>query len=167
MPKINRENYTIECFLLRMWNRNWCPDHGADGERDERSGIKRVCCSCLSVADQWRLKIFSKRDEKQFSLNRMSSENEEFSQSKWDFPFSFGMPFSRPIKGRFYCVNMVMNLQFSNCLMDLTSLRSPSSILIENGFSVIFHECPIRWKANWSVVSTSARSKTHFAFRSS
>lgn len=86
MPKINRENYTIECFFECVWNRNWCPDHessraGGETELNE-------CCSCLSIADQWRLKNSTKGMKKQFSLNRMSSENEEFSQMKWNFPRS-------------------------------------------------------------------------------
>lgn len=59
-----------------------------------------MCCSCLSIADQWRLKNSTKGMEKQFSLNRMSSENEEFSLSKWNFPLLLRV-FTRPIKGRF------------------------------------------------------------------
>lgn len=75
-------------------------------ESNERSGIKRMCCSCLSIADQWRLKNLTKGMKKQFSLNRMSSENEEFSQSKWNFPASHFESFSLDrSKGGFCCVN--------------------------------------------------------------
>lgn len=112
MPKINRGKLYNRMLFRNVYEIEI--DVRMSREESEESGIKRVCCSCLSNADQWRLKNSTKGMEKQFSLNRMSSENEEFSQSKWNFPLLLRAS-TRPIKGRFLlCKHRYESALFTN-----------------------------------------------------
>lgn len=92
MPKINRENYTIEWFFTI--------------EIDVRIGeneIKRMCCSCLSIADQWRLKNSTKGMKTIFIKSYVIWKWRIFTDEMKNFHPSlsnFGV-FSWTIKGRF------------------------------------------------------------------